>query len=893
METIDIGSIDTGRGSSIASSPPEYFPDSPLEDVKNKVKMVDSGTSPRRRETTNTAVSPILFELLTPMTKPEIGYADNSTNHKIMVDKAVSPRKSTDSLKLEKSANDEANHNDKIAKGLLHEDNNDWEIELILSNMRLEHSLITPMPSSPSRLSDTESRSLSTILGSCEDEDFAKLQYDNKKLQSNMVLIKREMMRLKRFIQCMDLNDEFNKFMNVSLINEINAIENSVIPVISIDNGDNIALDLDDDEDHATGVMPPVNNDNVLLVEPDKAQLKNVTEDQGSLNVESTENDKISSCKDCEANQTMAKARKLSKLDKLRKRMLPKSKIRRLVGPPKRLLDSMTKRLSPCNRSSPVLSRQDAYAKAVLIWKQLSSKKKVTHDKDNAKLSVNKKTKQPKIEKEDENKTQPKNEQSPNKFENQNDFPLQTQINKSRKNSETTKQSYGIKTRKSSVSLPDSPPAGHKNSNSLDSDKDLYVVFELSLSEKIQMLQKDVNILNTVNNTVKSSIDAKSPKVHPAAETEKQSKRILHSSLTTQTNEDNANKSKTDNVVLHSDVKSPPKNEPENLKPQTRRSLIRASQVSRENSDEEIILNNNEKSNENVTPRERRRQRKLLNETQIKYKRILRSSNQPPDSPNSPESQKQGISVDVTDTKKHAILSQRQGNQTTFTDNNLVCSVTNRNRSSIQQSDKNAFLGDCDKIDNDPSPLKRKGRKRKCQDVPEIQSKRTLRSSAVVQPSTINDNMEANLSSATCNEMLHTDKPKSLINDTEKENNTNLRYNKQHSNAKTNGDNTTDNKHINNNGKQTHGNEIGGSHTSVIDNRRNSVLCKGIEKYGFNHEKTPMKKLPGIYFLYYLLLLFELYVVSCITILLCFQMLYPTQSVRNWKIASHRLLNYP
>lgn len=825
-----------------------------------------------------------------------------------MVDKAVSPIKCTDSFTFAKSANDQTtnsiSHNDEIAKrDLLHEDNNDWEIELILNNMRLEHSLITPMPSSPSRLSDIESRSLSTIFESCEDAKVAKLQDDNKKLQSNMVLIKKEMLKLKRFIQSMDLDDEFNRFMDVSLINDMDTAALKTVqmdlqsPVQSIDNDDTITIDLHDYDDHATGVIPPVNNNDVLLVEPDKTQLEKLIGEQDSLNVEGTENDQVSSCKDCEASKKMTKARKLSKLDKLRKRMLPKSKIRRFVGPPERLLRSMTKRLSPYNSSSPVLSKQqEAYAKAVLVWKQLNSKKKVTHKKDNARPKITNKTKKPN---EDENKTESKNELSLNKFDNKlkNNSQLQTVTNKSRKISETTsaKESYGIKTRKSSISLPDCPLADHKNINCVVSDKALFVVLELSLNEKVQMLQKEhANILNTVNNTVKSPRGTKSPNVNLAAESETRSKRILRRSSTTERNEDDANKSKTDSVVLRSDIESPSRNEPENLKTQTRRSL-RASPKSRKNSHEEVISNNKEELNDNATSREHRGRGKPVNKTPIQYKRILRSSNQLPDSPNSPESQELRTSVRDTDAKEHAVFSQRQGYQSTSTDNTSVCSGTNSLRSSIQQSDKIAPPEDCDKIDIDTSPLKRKGRKRKCQDISVIQSKRSLRSSVVVQSCAVNNCVKATPSSATCNEMLHEDNPKSIINDKIKRN----LHNRQKSNAKNNVDNTAYNKYFNDstetnvttnekdplillsclenlsnkhsnqvtcheateelkksdNSKQIHENDTCVSHTSIGDNWKNSVLCKGIEKYGFNNDKNSMKKLPGIDFFKCLLFL--------------------------------------
>ncbi|XP_026325072.1 uncharacterized protein LOC113234052 [Hyposmocoma kahamanoa] len=874
LETIDIGSIDTGRGSSIASSPPEYFPDSPLnvEDVKNKVKLMDKSTSPPR------------FEPLSPTRKPKTTFADNSTNHKIIVDKAVSPIKFTDSLKFDKFGQTSSTfHNDNIAKYDVHESNNDREIELIFRNMRFEHSLITPMPTSPSRLSDVEDRSLSTIFESCEGADLAKLNDENKKLQSNIVLIKKEMMKLKRFVQRMGLDDEFNEYVGVSLINEINAedtvaleiaeMENRASPVRSIDNDDNITLDLDDYEDHVT---PPVNNDDVLLFEPDKTLLATLTEEQDSSNVECTENGQFASCKDCEASKKTAKARKLSKLDKLRKRMLPKSKIRRLGGPPKRLLRSMTKQLSPYSRSSPVLSKQqEAYAKAVLIWKQMSSKQKVIYEKGNAKPSISKETKNSNGH---EYKTQSKNELSSNK-----------QTNTSWKISETgnEKESYGIRTRKSSISLPDSPFPDHNNINSIKSDEALFMA---SLSEKVQKLQKEhTNIINTFKNTVQLSSGAKSLKVNSPAESDIRSKTILRSSSTTERNEDNSNKSNTDNVVLRSDLKSPSKNDPENIKIQTRGSIRRASQEAREKSDEEEISNNKDTHIENVNSPERRGRHKHLNKTEIQCRRILRSSNQLPDSPNSRESQKLGSSVSDTDTKQHGVPSQLQGYQSTSTDNTLICSGTNSRLSSIQQSDKKAPQEDCDEIDNDTSPLKRKGRKRKLQDIPAKQSKRTLRSSAVLQPSIVNNNdkMVANPSSATCNEMKHGDKVKSLIDDTEKETNRNLRNNKQQSNVKNKLDNNADNKNINNdytetnattnekdsiifvtslekqsnehsnqvifheaseepknNCKQSIENDTYVSHTRIVDNRRNSIICKAIEKYRFNHATNSMKKLP-------------------------------------------------
>lgn len=915
IETIDIGSIDTGRGSSIASSPPEYFPDSPLnvEDVKNKTKFVDSGTSPPRLEFRNSAVSPILFEPLSPTRKPKIIITDNSTNHRIMVDKAVSPIKYTDSLKFSKSANDQTNsvsHNDKIPKRDLHEDINDREIELIFRNMRFEHNLITPLPISPSKLNDVENRSLSTIFESCESADLAKLHDENKKLQSNMVLIKKEMMKLKRFVQNMGLEGQFDGFMDVPLINDINAmgtvaleiaqIKNSVSPVHSIARDDNITLDLDVYEDHVTDVIPPVNND-VLLAEQGETVLATLKEEQGFSNVECTEHYQLSSCKDYEASKKGTKARKLSKLDKIRKRMLPKSKIRRIGGPPKRLLRSMTKRLSPYSRSSPILSeQQEAYAKAVFIWKQMNAKKKVTHEKGNATPSLSTKTKKPN---EDENKTQSKN------YLFSNNWPATSMKSKPR----SEKESYGIKTRKSSITLQNGSLADHNNVNSLNTDEALFVV---SLSEKVQSLQKGhANIPNTANNTVQLPRDAKWPKVNP---TETRPKIILRSSSTTERSEDNENKSKTGNVVLRSDLKSPIKNEHEGIKVQRRKSLRRPSQEASASNDKDTL-------NENLKSPERRGRLKHLNKTPCK--RILRSSNQLPDSPNNHESKKLGSSIPDKNTKQHRVSYQGQGCQSTSTDDTLIWNVTNSRTSSlIQQSDKNATQEDRDNIDNDTLYLERKGRKRKSQDIPAKQNKISLRSSAVLQPSNINnDEMEANSSSVTCNAVSL----KSVIDDTEKESKRNLRNNRQQYDLENIADNrnvsdhtetnaTTSekdsfnltlekpsNKHSNqvtcpevcekpkknDNAKQNHENDTCVNHTRNVP--QNSILCKAIEKYGRNHDINTMKKLPGNYFFHvycvYMVFFGGTYIT---TYVFCFQMLCLRQSVRSWKPALSKLLNY-
>lgn len=912
IETIDIGSVDTGRGSSIASSPPEYFPDSPLnaEDVRNKTKLVDIATSPQRRETINFATSPILFEHLSPPRD-----ADRSTNRKIMVNKAVSPIKCTDVLKHVKSVTVQTtssiSDDDKVVKhDQHHEDNIDLEIELILNKMRLEHSFITPLPLSPPRFDDNETQSLSTIFESCENSDVGKLRDDNKKLQSNMELIKKEMIRLKRFILSMDLDDEFERFMNVSLINETNAtgtiaedivqMENAVSPVHSIVNDDNVTLDLPDDEDILTSDSDKPQSEkqhHILTADTDEPQLEKQTQEADSSNIESTENDHVASCKDCEANKKIVKSRKISKLDKLKKRMLPKSKIRRLIGPPKRLLRSRIKRLSPYNRSSPVISKQqEAYSKAVLVWKQLNSKKRDAHDNDTAKVPISIETI---MSSGDANKSQSKNELSPNKLDSKlKNSQLQKQTNKSRERSEATSgdESYDIKTRKSSISSPEYPVTDDKNIISIDSGKKLFVVLERSLSEKVDILQKEhAKILNTVNNTVKLPKDAKSLKVSPVTEPKISSKRILRNSSTTETNEDNENKLTTENVVSWPDLKSPPTNEPEDIKIQTRMSLRRGSKESQDNSDEEVISNNKKTHNENMPSQGGRGGRNHLDNTKVPNRRILRSSNQLPNSPmskNDPESQKIGNLVCCSESKQHVDSFQRQGYPSTSTDNTLVCSDTNRRRSAIQQSGKNASEAESSQVDNDSSSQKRKGRKRKCQDILEIQNKRTLRSSAVVQR--INrENMEKSPSSATCNEMLHGDKPKSVVEDMEKETKGDLRNNKEQSNAKNKLDSIVDTKQFKDsieanvttnekcstiplisskrlsnkrsneitcndlkdseetsvkseNGTQIHENDdTSESQTSIVDNRQNSILCKGIEKYGLSHDKNSTKKLSG------------------------------------------------
>lgn len=877
--------------------------------------MVDRATSPERREFKNIATSPIFFKPSSPtksnkISKEKNGGADNSTNLPTMINKAVSPIKFTDTLEQVQSAKiqeaSSVSDNEHVAKRMPNQpltDDNDLEIERILDSMRLEHNLITPIPLSPSNRREEKSTR-------CENSDVEKLRDDNKKLESNLESVKKEVDELKRKMQSID--EQFKNFRNKNtagsdqMANAVSPVHN---PSTQIDYDDNVTLDVNDDGNILTSDSDDPELEQRTLTKPTKPV---------SANIESTENDH-SPYKDCESRKKKMK-RKLSKLDKLRKRTLLKSKIRRPMGSPKRPIRSRTKLVSPYNRSSPVISKQqEAYDNAVHVWRHLNSKKKVSNQKDTVNASISKEANK---SNRDANQTQSKNELSPNKLDDKfNRSHLQKLTNESREGSEAAgaDESYGINTLKSAISLPEHPIENGKN-NRLDSDKDLFVVRDCSLREQVEMLHRDhPYALTPTDNTVKMPRGAKSPEVRsPVAEPEIQ----FSSSSTTEINEVNENTLHNENVVCeisHLDSMSPSEDESEDMNMQTRITLNRAPEESKDNSDE----------CDEGTFQEGRGQLEHLSNTEVPN---ARSSKQLPDSPmieNGTEYQKLSNLVCDSNSKQHAYHSQREGYLSTSTDKTVVFSDTNscescdsntkqpddssheqrilststdytvvfrdtnNCRSVVQQTEKNISKTDYSEINYDSHT--HSGRKRKCQHESEIQSKRPLHNSAVLKIS----NTEGNQSSAACVEILHGDKPKSVVDIIGKQ--TDLHNNKQQYNANNNFVNITDD-HINvsmktnvghilntltkknptnkkclmvpvaslrrisdqwsnefndledydepseNRQNENHQDDV--ISKGIVDDRRNGVLCKAIERYG--SERTSSQKslkknvLPGI-----------------------------------------------
>lgn len=481
----ELVSVDTGRGSSLAFSDsdkcfnsPDYFiNDTPLSTeivLQHSKKMVERGTSPITvHRIAHASTSPVIFE---PPDLPIIIVTedcnttpvfDKFTVPKITADKGVSPIKSF--LKIDRPASDSCfkpktskeiatspirfsnkKNNDQECYGcgkslqekvclelnnsnnLVDDNSDDGEIEMILNTMRMNHELITPIPSTPK--SRTAEKSLSKACNNInkthhdnpqfECQDAAKIREDNKILHSNIADLAKEIISIKSLLMKhmfnekdfsdtnLDMNQVFSErdlstsdeprdcavANEIDVMNDINdncsTGDESDIVRLDGDNSDIVHLEdlMSMPDEHLT--INEINNyeKEILHVDTENTTLNSAQnlqfEEEHQQELNSTEEnldeplegpiiknqDSVS-----DKRKKMVNTRKLTRLEKLRKKLVPKGKIRKIDTPPLKKLSLKPKQL-PLKRkiknsdSSASLNNKDVYDKAVKIMAALKSK---------------------------------------------------------------------------------------------------------------------------------------------------------------------------------------------------------------------------------------------------------------------------------------------------------------------------------------------------------------------------------------------------------------------------------------------------------------------------------------------------------------------------------------
>ncbi|CAH0404865.1 unnamed protein product [Chilo suppressalis] len=430
-------SADTGRGSSLAYSDSDKFfhsPDyimehSPINtDNTDKIKsnVVHVATSPIPfLKFIHTATSPITVE---QPAESSIAYETNAITITDLIEETPEVQENDVDRNFGKFTSNSAitnityettppaplkqfcekaclelNNSSNINKN----DSRDGEIEMILSKMRFTHNLITPIPTTPSKANHSSSSSnfvsketsqcVQNLNFVCKDalavkEENISLRADIVKLANEIVTIK-EMLNIKHLLTqqqpkiCKTDNEiEFDLSDDDLIVipsklnhNDVSELESS--QSLCMENINNAICEeesqLIDKCDIRKGIKRLEFEEPLLPIQND------LTESIEAI--QETEYQEKSMCEMNNTNSSISKTfrhRKLTKLDRLRQKLLPKNKIKANPTPTRKLRKNKQKILSGMmDKAAAALKNKIAYEKAVKIISDLKSQEKARNIK--------------------------------------------------------------------------------------------------------------------------------------------------------------------------------------------------------------------------------------------------------------------------------------------------------------------------------------------------------------------------------------------------------------------------------------------------------------------------------------------------------------------------------
>ncbi|KAG6459323.1 hypothetical protein O3G_MSEX011316 [Manduca sexta] len=439
VESNDVASVDTGRGSSLASSvsdksfhSPDYFiSDSPLSDDqelnKTKTKLVDSSTSPISFSlAVNVSTSPIIFEhdlqknyaMVDRALSPIVliaNVADDISNDNDDVslrserdDGQESCNNDNETIDCEKKQKEieclELNNSENISK----ENSHDCEIEMILSTMKLHNTLITPIPSTPAKSSSgcTPNKQNQPVAVVCSEAALAR--EENKKLQESVAELAKELANIKSMLSS---KSSINEGQTTSLIqstskhlpsHEINTTFCAVEKTSSNFRRKSLDVNMDFVISENLQAIPEVEEnfqDTSELQSGDKPANMNESHEVVDNVSEITElvpeiparifcTDDQRPTRDDKHKGLLLRRNKLTKLEKLKRKCLPKYKIRKEQKAFKKqrvkptLIPIYKKKTVTKADTSATLNDKNVYDKAVKVMSELKRTKPVCPDSE-------------------------------------------------------------------------------------------------------------------------------------------------------------------------------------------------------------------------------------------------------------------------------------------------------------------------------------------------------------------------------------------------------------------------------------------------------------------------------------------------------------------------------
>ncbi|KPI93753.1 hypothetical protein RR46_12918 [Papilio xuthus] len=321
----------------------------------------------------------------------------------------------------------------------------DCEVETILRSMRLDCELITPIPKSPAKYKKAD-----TVYATCHRcKDMAKLEKENENLQSTLQDIAKSMGSMTRLIKSRGVlvNKNLNNNYNESCQLQMDEFTPTITSNVNIEESNNVNENLPKELSNSVPILNKPNvvkdvtkrlefgekenhlNNNVVLNNENQPtsnipiiksvqicdnqnplrnnqviSKSNETEEQPisntdlieSFEVEKDENDIDQNCnmhvdeeKSESPTKKVRKVIKLTKLEKWKRKLLPKSKIRRELTPPirkdKKRKQIIRKKVIGDDSPKLAIYNNEAYKKAVKVMAELRDKEK---NKTNTKPSV-------------------------------------------------------------------------------------------------------------------------------------------------------------------------------------------------------------------------------------------------------------------------------------------------------------------------------------------------------------------------------------------------------------------------------------------------------------------------------------------------------------------------
>ncbi|CAK1549978.1 unnamed protein product [Leptosia nina] len=405
---------------------PEYFvTDIPFSNeivtIKEKPQLIDACTSPVHQtvDMENKCTSPINFS---GTNDKLVDNCNGSAVHNM----SFNTLSINSELEIEKKSQENKYFEKENSKQPVCDRVTDCEVEMILNRMRLQHKAISPIPRRMKDYSRKNKEELhkETVQQHNSCSEALKVREENKALQANVDNLCKEIMLIKSLLinkNSYNLANQIENMDHFATVDNCLKNNNSIVPSKNLDNVIPESMTINEDSNISDfDAAHEVENDPISLISIDKSpqhksqrntsssdvdlqqhqfeESLGIPEDDNVLEILHKEkncdivtdinylqrtSDHLRRCKyDLSQNAFSArsKPRKLTKLDRFKKKVISKSKIKAVSISPNRKIKRVP--LVPFvkkdvkNKPMEILKNKEAYNKALKLMVELKSQKK-------------------------------------------------------------------------------------------------------------------------------------------------------------------------------------------------------------------------------------------------------------------------------------------------------------------------------------------------------------------------------------------------------------------------------------------------------------------------------------------------------------------------------------